>query len=85
MMQSNWLALVFALIAAVSNCAGGLIATGQRRPRPNLLRGYMAFGAGFILTAALTEMMPESLSRLREPAMLAPLLILGGYVFVLFC
>lgn len=73
--------LICVLIAALSNCVGGLIATWSKSPSPRLLRNYMAFGAGFILTAALTEMVPESI----ESASYAPILILGGYVLVLFC
>jgi ZIP family zinc transporter/zinc and cadmium transporter len=84
-MEFNPLGLAFAAVAALSNCAGGLIATGRRTSNPVRLRGYMAFGAGFILTAAVTEMVPESLSADGVGATYAPLLILGGYLLVLLC
>ena len=81
-MELNLLGLIFAFVAACSNCAGGLIATGRRTLSPELLRNYMAFGAGFILTAAIMEMVPESLRAMPNHA---PMLILGGYLLVLFC
>ncbi len=83
-MDYYWLGWVLAAVAALSNCVGGLVATWRTITGTSLLRNYMAFGAGFILAAALTEMIPESLEGMSHTSH-APLLILGGYIFVLLC
>lgn len=69
-----WTAL-FAVIAAVATAAGGVIATLPGKLSRQRLSHMIAFGAGYILAAALVSLMPESIELLRN----APLWIFAGY------
>jgi ZIP family zinc transporter/zinc and cadmium transporter len=69
-----WTAL-FALIAAVATAAGGIIATLPGRLSRQHLSHMIAFGAGYILAAALVSLMPEAIELLPN----APLWIFAGY------
>jgi zinc and cadmium transporter len=69
-----WTAL-FALIAAVATTAGGVIATLPGRLSRQRLSHMIAFGAGYILAAALVSLMPASIELLHN----APLWIFVGY------
>jgi len=67
--------IVFALLAALATAAGGVIATLPGRLSRRRLSHMIAFGAGYILAAALVSLMPESIELLHN----APLWIFVGY------
>ena len=69
------LSLTLGLIAAFADILGGLILV-RRNWEKRYLRYFVAIGAGFMLSVALLEMMPESL---RFSPRWSPVLILGGY------
>jgi ZIP family zinc transporter/zinc and cadmium transporter len=69
------LSLTLGLIAAVADILGGLILV-RRNWEKRYLRYFVAIGAGFMLSVALLEMMPESL---HFSPRWAPVLILAGY------
>jgi zinc transporter ZupT len=73
------LGLLFSLAAAGANVAGGLIMTLKRHWERRLLDAVLALGAGFMLAAAVLEMIPASLEARSE---WIPLLILAGYLLV---
>lgn len=78
-MSELQLSLLFAGAAAMANVLGGLVVVARREPwQPRALRAFVALGAGFMLAAALLRMGPEAAALTDS----APLLILGGYLFV---
>jgi len=74
-MSSLWLSLTLGLAAGLADYLGGLLLV-RRSPSARALRYFVALGAGFMLAAAVLEMVPEGLS--LNPHW-APFLILGGY------
>jgi len=70
-----WTAL-FAMVAALATFAGGLVATLPGRLSRARLNHLIAFGAGYILAAALVSLLPESLRLVSN----APLCVLAGYM-----
>jgi zinc transporter ZupT len=75
-----WLSLGLGLVAGLADFLGGLLLV-RRSPSMRSLRYFVALGAGFMLGAALLEMVPESLAINARWA--APLL-LAGYCGVHF-
>ena len=75
MTPALWTA-VFALVAALATFLGGVTATLPGRLSRARLSHLIAFGAGYILAAALVSLLPESLELFDD----APLYILGGYM-----
>jgi ZIP family zinc transporter/zinc and cadmium transporter len=75
MTSALWTA-VFAVIAALATFLGGLTATLPGRLSRARLSHLIAFGAGYILAAALVSLLPESLELVEN----APLFVLSGYV-----
>lgn len=75
-----WLSLGLGFVAGLADCLGGLLLV-RRSPSMRALRYFVALGAGFMLGAALLEMVPESLA--INPRWGAPLL-LAGYLGVHF-
>jgi zinc transporter ZupT len=73
-----FLALGLGLITAVANVLGSGLAVMQRRPSRKFTAATLGFSGGFILAAALMEMVPASLE--RGPAM--PGFIALGYLVV---
>lgn len=73
MTPALWTAL-FAVIAALATFLGGVAVPG--RLSRSRLSHLIAFGAGYILAAALVSLLPESLELLDD----APLYILAGYI-----
>src|ERR1700736_2828865 len=74
------LSLLLGTAAALADVAGGLVlvkADGVQR----YLRYCVALGAGFLMAAAVLEMLPESL---KLDATLAPVLVMLGYCAVHF-
>ncbi|HUA97628.1 MAG TPA: ZIP family metal transporter [Terracidiphilus sp.] len=71
----NGLSLVLGFFAALANVAGGLVLVRARGIEPYL--GYfVSLGAAFLMSAALLEMMPESM---RVFPRMGALLIMAGY------
>lgn len=73
-------ALALGILAALANVFGGLIVTARRWERA-YLRYFIALGAGFMLGAALLDMLPESWK--LAPAA-TPFLLLLGFLLVHF-
>ncbi|MFN8647197.1 MAG: ZIP family metal transporter [Gemmatimonadales bacterium] len=71
-------ALVFALVAALGNLAGGYAVVRHERKSLVAIEMALAFGAGFMLSVALLEVAPEAIA--RDPS--APFYILLGYLAV---
>jgi zinc transporter ZupT len=77
--MSNFvLSLLLGLIAAVADVLGALILVRTHWEK-RYLRYFVALGAGFMLAAALLEMIPESF---RLSSRYTPLLVLAGYCLV---
>ncbi len=74
-MSVFWLSLTLGLVAGLADYLGGLLLV-RRSPSARALRYFVALGAGFMLAAAVLEMVPEGLN--LNPRW-APLLILVGY------
>ncbi len=74
-MGSFWISSLLGLVAGLANAAGGLILV-RRLPSTRSLRYFVALGAGFMLSTAMLEMIPEGLAL---NARWGPLLLLGGY------
>jgi ZIP family zinc transporter/zinc and cadmium transporter len=75
MSAALWTAL-FAAFAALATLAGGVAATLPGRMSHARLSHLIAFGAGYILAAAIVSLLPESLELVAN----APLWILAGYM-----
>jgi zinc and cadmium transporter len=71
-------ALGFALVAAMGNLIGALAVVRHERRSLEIIEGFIAFGAGFMLSVVLIEMAPEALARDGGAA----LFILLGYLAV---
>ena len=74
-MSALWLSLTLGLVAGLADFLGGFLLV-RRSPSAKALRYFVALGAGFMLAAAVLEMIPEGL-HLNPQA--TPLLILAGY------
>ena len=76
----EWKGLMLGLVAAGANICGGLAVV--RRPwHPLYLRSFIALGSGFMLAAALLEMLPESFELLGRDA---AGWMLAGYLLIHF-
>lgn len=71
-------ALVFALVAALGNLAGGYAVVRHERRSVEIIELFIAFGAGFMIAVAILEVAPEAIARRTD----APLFILLGYLVV---
>ena len=69
------LSIILGIIAALADILGGLVLV-RRHWEKRYLRYFVALGAGFMMAAALLEMVPESF---RLSMKWAPILVLGGY------
>ena len=74
------LSILLGLTAALANVAGGAAIARQHWER-DILRYFVALGAGFMRATALGEMVPQSVA-LRGHS--AGLLVLAGYLLVHF-
>jgi zinc transporter ZupT len=74
-MTTFWLSLVLGLGAGLADYLGGFLLV-RKSPSARALRYFVALGAGFMLAAAVLEMIPEAMG--INPKW-APLLILAGY------
>lgn len=73
--------LLFGLIAALANVAGGLILVSRRHWNDLILRYFVGLGAGFMLATTLVHMLPVAVG---AEGGRGPLLILAGYFLVHF-
>lgn len=73
-----WVFLAFTLVTAAATALGGLALTTRARWDTAVLQYFVALGAGFMLAAALLQMIPVS-ARMTP---LAPVLVLGGYLLI---
>ena len=71
-------ALALTGVTAVATAMGGLVVTLRRRWDAALLHYFVALGGGFMLAAAVLEMMPVSAG--MTP--MAPVLVLAGYLLI---
>lgn len=74
-MSTFWLSLLLGLGAGLADYLGGFLLV-RRSPSARALRYFVALGSGFMLSAALLEMLPEGMA--VNPHW-APILILAGY------
>lgn len=74
-MTSLWMSLTLGAVAGLADYFGGLLLV-RRSPSARALRYFVALGAGFMLGAAVLEMVPEGIA--LNPRW-APVLILAGY------
>lgn len=74
-MSTLWLSVVLGLVAGLADYLGGFLLV-RRSPSAKALRYFVALGAGFMLSAAIVEMVPEGM---KVNPHWAPLLILAGY------
>jgi zinc and cadmium transporter len=71
--------ITYALLSALANVAGALAVAGRARRGMQLLDALIAVAAGFMISVALTQLVPEALSRGGSSA---PLIMLVGYLAV---
>jgi len=72
-------ALLYALVAAAGNVLGALAVTRRAVRELRVIELLVAFGAGFMLSVAIVELLPAALSR---SGAMAPGLVLLGYLAV---
>jgi ZIP family zinc transporter/zinc and cadmium transporter len=72
-------ALVYALVAAMGNVLGALAVTRRATLELRVIEHFVAFGAGFMLSVAMVELLPAAFSRSGS---FAPAFVLGGYLAV---
>jgi ZIP family zinc transporter/zinc and cadmium transporter len=72
-------ALGFALLAAAGNLIGAVAVARRAAAGLRAIEQLVAFGAGFMLSVALVEVLPEAFSR---SGTMAPALVLLGYLAV---
>jgi zinc and cadmium transporter len=71
--------LTYALLSAVANIAGALAVAGRARRGMEVLDALIAIAAGFMISVALIELVPEALGRGGAGA---PVIMLAGYLAV---
>ncbi|MSR05540.1 MAG: ZIP family magnesium transporter [Gemmatimonadetes bacterium] len=72
-------ALLYAVVAAAGNIVGGLAVARGAKAGLKFIEGMLAFGAGFMLSVAIMEVLPEALARGGN---LAAGYALAGYLLV---
>ena len=72
-------ALLYALVAAAANVLGALAVTRRAVRELRVIELLVAFGAGFMLSVAIVELLPAALARSGN---VAPALVLLGYLAV---
>ncbi|HET8761774.1 MAG TPA: ZIP family metal transporter [Gemmatimonadales bacterium] len=70
-------AFLFGLLAALGNMVGALVVVRQARRGLDVVEQFVAFGAGFMVSAVVLAMLPEALNR---PG--APVYVLAGFLAV---
>lgn len=75
-----WFALLLGLLTAIANILGSALALLQRQPSRRFTASALGFSGGFILAAALMEMIPATMERGHDMALYIAL----GYLLVFF-
>lgn len=73
-----WIALGLGLVTAIANVLGSYLAVLQHEPSHRFTAGTLGFGGGFVLAAALLEMVPASLERGAS----MPAFVAAGYLLI---
>ena len=73
--------ITYALLSALANVAGALAVAGRARRGLQLLDALIAIAAGFMISVALTQLVPEAIARGGASA---PMVMLLGYLAVHF-
>lgn len=73
--------LGYALLSALANVVGALAIAGRAKRGVQLLDALIAVAAGFMISVALTQLVPEALARGGTSA---PVVMLAGYLAVHF-
>lgn len=73
--------LGYALLSALANVVGALAIAGRAKRGVQLLDALIAVAAGFMISVALTQLVPEALARGGSSA---PVVMLAGYLAVHF-
>jgi len=71
--------LTYALLSALGNVAGALAVAGGQKRSMQTLDSLIAVAAGFMVSVALVQMVPEAIARGGSAA---PAVMLGGYLAV---
>ncbi|MCL5958131.1 MAG: ZIP family metal transporter [Chloroflexi bacterium] len=79
-MDPFFASLGFGFVTAVADLLGGLILAVKTQWDQLLLKYFIAFGAGFMLSAAILKMVPESFQLTAS----APIFVLVGYLLIHF-
>ncbi|MGH9765085.1 MAG: ZIP family metal transporter, partial [Blastocatellia bacterium] len=77
------LIILYGLIAASANLAGGLLVSARRVGQATL-RYLIALGSGFMLAAVFLKIAPESLTLWQGRALPPMGCLLGGYLLIQF-
>ena len=75
------LVLLLGFAASLGDLVGGAVVAAPRRISDRALGLLMALGAGNLLGVSIVELVPESIHQIGSSA---PVLILGGYLFIHF-
>jgi zinc and cadmium transporter len=73
--------IAYALLSALANVAGALAVAGRARRGMRFLDAMIAIAAGFMISVALTQLVPEAIARGGSSA---PAIMLAGYLAVHF-
>lgn len=71
--------LIYAFAAAGANLLGAAVVVGRNRWSARALDGMLAFAAGFMISVAMIDLLPEALARGGH---VAAVVALGGYLAV---
>jgi len=71
--------LTYALLSAMANIVGALAVAGRGRRSLRVLEALIAVAAGFMISVALTQLVPEAIARGGSSA---PVMMLAGYLAV---
>ena len=74
--------LLWAVLTALANLAGAWVVVRHLAKLMQVLEALVAFGAGFMLSVVLLEVIPEALAGPRESVSVAAGYLLGGYLAV---
>jgi zinc and cadmium transporter len=73
--------IIYALIAALGNVAGGLVVARGARFGLRVIEGMVALGAGFMLSVTIVEVLPEAFGQAGGGGQ-AAVFVLVGYLLV---
>jgi ZIP family zinc transporter/zinc and cadmium transporter len=71
--------LIYAIVAALGNVAGGVVVARGARLGLTIISGFVAFGAGFMISVAIVEVLPEAF---EQGGAAAAVFVLAGYLLV---